>query len=142
MNKATFRAVREECGLSQQDVADEFNVDVRSVKRWEKGDSGNMPPEDVCAWLLSQRESLYATAEIMAEKAVELAKRTGESFVAVRYYRTQDELDAYRFGKGLASLPLGYVNATSRIAAIYIEDEDYHVEYFYPDQMRVIKNEL
>ena len=32
---AEFRAMREQVGLSQADVADTLGVNVRSVKRWE-----------------------------------------------------------------------------------------------------------
>ena len=34
-NKATFRAMRETLGLTQQSLADRLNVKVLSVKRWE-----------------------------------------------------------------------------------------------------------
>lgn len=51
MTSAELRVAREVLGLSQQEVATELGVDLRSYRRWELGERG-VPP------LLSQRAGL------------------------------------------------------------------------------------
>lgn len=50
-----LRASRKACGVSQQFVADQLQVSVRSVKRWEKG---------VCMPRYLQQQRLFRVLEI------------------------------------------------------------------------------
>lgn len=133
---ATLRAWREECGIAQQEVADRFGVNIRSVKRWESGRYDI--PTDVAAWIAETREKMHDTAAVFAGRAITMAKEAGMPRVVVKYYRTQSELDDARSGSDMPHESYGYVNATSRLAASIIEGEGIGVEYYYPTQMATI----
>lgn len=47
-SKAEFHAIREMVGMTQQALADELGVEVRSVKRWESPKAPQVPPQDAC----------------------------------------------------------------------------------------------
>ena len=125
--KASFRAVREECGLSQQDVADEAGVRVLSVKRWENPAEPNVPPDDVWAFLLECRDELAATAREMADAARGLPPGA----VVLTYYRDQAQLDAVQLEAG-NDRPVGFANAITRRAAALLEASGRKVGYAYP----------
>lgn len=128
-SKAAFRAVREACGLSQQDVADEAGVQLRTVKKWESSGSDiKQPPDDVWEWLVAMRDAAYAEAARMAANAIELAVDESDSGpIYIAYYRMQADLE--RFGQD--DRPYGLVNTISRKAAEIIEDAGYEVEFAY-----------
>lgn len=110
--KAAFRALREDCGLSQQDVADEADVAVRSVKRWESpNDAGYNPPDDVWRFLLECRGALYEDARLIAEEIIGSAGKRGDE-VKLRYWRSQEALDAEQLPD--VDEPVGYANARMR----------------------------
>lgn len=126
--KAAFRALREECGLSQQNVADASGVRVLAVKRWESPAlDGHQPPDDAWEWLVAMREGLRREAAEAAEAAIDALREAGEEEAVVMYYKSQDHLDS-RSGEGR---PYGYVNATSREAARIIEASGHAVAYRY-----------
>ena len=125
--KAAFRAMREVCGLSQQDVADEAGVRVLSVKRWENPNEPNMPPDDVWAFLLACRDELIATAKAMADSARDLPGNRA----VLTYYRDQAQLDAVQLSTG-NDRPVGFANAITRRAAALLEVSGFQVEFEYP----------
>lgn len=129
-SKTAFRAIREECGLTQQDIADEADITVRSVKRWEReGVEGYEPPDEVWEWLLSVREVMRADAEAMAERLMQMAASIQWSKpLTISYYRTQAELDAVQLSAGL-DRPVGFANATARRVADILEENGWEVEY-------------
>ena len=45
MNKAAFKALREDIGISQAALAKELGVTVRSVSRWENPREDNEPQQ-------------------------------------------------------------------------------------------------
>lgn len=121
--KAAFRALRESCGMTQRDVADEAGVAVFSVKRWENEDeSSHQPPDDVWEWLVECHQNMIAEARGSAAKALDLAdeERNGGP-IAIRYYRTQEALDEAQLPLGM-DRPVGYVNAIAMRAAEIIEE--------------------
>lgn len=126
-SKASFRALREECGLSQQDVADEAGVRVLAVKRWENPREPNQPPDDVWAFLLACRDELVATAKAMADSARDLP----DGPVTLAYYRDQAQLDSVQLANG-NDRPVGYANAITRRAAALLEASGRKVTYEYP----------
>lgn len=117
---ASFRAIREECGMTQNDLAEEFDVTLRSVKRWEHPNKDYQPPDDVWEWLLECRENLYQEAQNAADSV--LSRHKGTSPVAVAYYRTQEELDARQLSVD-RDYPVGYTNAITREAVRILERE-------------------
>lgn len=130
--KAAFKALREACGYSQQDVADEANVRVLTVKKWENpGSDIKQPPDDVWRWLLSERQRQIATAHDLAEKAIAMTKQEGhDGPITIAYYRSQEELDAHQLPAGRDEA-VGWVNASSRLAADLIEQTGYSVRLAY-----------
>ena len=126
-SKAAFRAMREECGLSQQDVADEAGVRVLSVKRWENPAEPNQPPDDVWAFLLACRDELLATAKAMADSVRGLP----DGPVTLTYYRDQRQLGEVQLDFG-NDRPVGYANAITRRAAALLEVAGREVNYTYP----------
>lgn len=132
-SKATFRAMRERLGLTQQDVADIAGVRVLAVKRWEKPGEAE-PPEDVWAALEEMRGRMLHMAGFSVDKAVELRDETGAGSVALTYYRSQDQHDAVGREPG----PYGYTNAVARLTADYLEAEGFEVEFRYPDEGAIV----
>lgn len=125
--KADFKARRETLGLSQQDVADELGVSVRTVKRWEHPDRQE-PPED--AWTLIERyEAIRREAIEESERSFLEADHDGtKNGAVIAYYRTQDDYDAYGRDEG----PYGFANANARAVAESIRMMGYEVRFVYP----------
>lgn len=136
--KAAFRALRESCGMTQRDVADEAGVAVFSVKRWENEDSSShMPPDDVWEWLVECHMSMVAEAREAAGKVLALREEERNSCpVAIRYYRTQEALDEAQLPQGL-DRPVGYVNAIAMRAAELVEEAGIDTFLVYDDSMAV-----
>lgn len=130
-NKAEFRALREACGLTQQNVADAVGVRVTAVKRWERPGWPD-PPEDVREYLEIERDRLEQMASYAADKAVELRDETGAERVTLSYYRDQEHYD--RAGRDAG--PVGYANAAARLAALYLEAEGLEVAFSYPEDRK------
>lgn len=128
MTKADFRAMREECGLTQQDAADALGVRVLTVKRWERPGFPE-PPDDAWAYLNSMRDRMVEMAEFAADKAVELSDETGAGAIALTYFRDQSQYDE----AGRDGGPVGFANAVARLTASYLEVEGFYVEFRYPD---------
>ena len=127
-SKATFRAMRERLGLTQQDVANAVGVRVLAVKRWERPGFPE-PPED--AW--EHLEVLDSLMEDMVEfsvgKAHELTEAVGSAPVVLTYFRDQAQFDACGRDDG----PYGFANAISREVGAVLTGEGFEVEFAYPD---------
>lgn len=136
--KAAFRALRESCGMTQKNVADEADVAMFSVKRWENEDeSSHQPPDDVWEWLVECHQSMIAEARESAAKAIALARdERNDGPIAIRYYRTQEALDEAQLPLS-TDRPVGYVNAVSMRAAEIIEDAGMDTLLMYDDAMAV-----
>lgn len=128
--KATFRALREECGLSQQDIADEFDVNRMTVKRWENPSlTGSKLPDDVWAFVLAARGALHEDARSIADQIIgSMAGVKGPHGLTLDYYRTQDDLDAAQDG---ADEPVGYVNARMRLVGQLLDRAEVPYSYRY-----------
>ena len=131
--KAAFKALREQVGMSQQNLADEVDVVVRSVKRWESpAAEGYRAPED--AWRVleearaTQRRQVAYALEVVRKQAGELGQ--APAAVALTYYRDQEQYDACGRDRG----PVGVANANARAVVDALEREGYSVEWHYPDE--------
>lgn len=128
--KAGFKALRERVGLSQQDVANELDVNVKTVKRWEQPQFPYDAPED--AWELL--EHALDVQKQQVEYAVSVLKEQAESFgkmpnqVTLTYFRDQAMFDKY----GRESDPYGQANANARAAAAELERIGANVVFAYP----------
>ena len=123
--KASFRALREMCGLSQQDVAIVADVNKLTVKRWENPGNGWDPPDDVWAWLLSCAGLQSQTVDA----AVSAAVANPGGAVQITYYRTQEQYDELGRDEG----PVGMANANSRLVAHRLMALGREVSFSYPD---------
>lgn len=133
-SKAAFRALREECGLTQQDIADEAGVKILSVKTWENPETyPKEPPEDVWQFLLQTRMAMYADADELARQMTEsLNDVDGSQAIILDYFRKQEELDAVQCGTGIDE-PVGYFNARMRAVARLLEEQGIPCSFRYPD---------
>lgn len=126
--KAAFRAIREECGLTQQDLADVLDVRVMTVKRWENpGSDVKEPPDDAWEQLLTMRASMIDEAWSAADAVCERARAASKKEVVLFYYRTQEMLDE----RSASGRRYGYVNAIARKTADLIQAEGFDVIYAY-----------
>lgn len=130
MSKAGFKALRERVGMSQQNVADALNVNVRSVKRWEHEAYPYNAPDE--AWeLLEHRLNVQHQ---MVEYAVDVVENATEkagyrpSLIPITYYRDQNMYDKDGRDEGAH----GIANANARATADVLERMGYEVEFRYP----------
>lgn len=94
---ADFRALREQVGYSQQDVADALGIKVLSVKRWEKPDYPFEIPRTAWDLLDSAYELQVTVVEAAVDEACGAGESTGlhiETPVRLTYWRTQGDYDA------------------------------------------------
>lgn len=131
--KADFKARREMAGLSQQDLADALDVEIRSVKRWEKPDNGyRVAPQD--AWdlidgvLAVQRQAVALALAKIQEIGDTQCEAPGT--IDLTYYRTQSDYDSYGCNPG----PVGVADAKTRALAIELEAAGYQVRFCYPQE--------
>lgn len=131
--KAGFRALREECGLTQQDLAEGMSVTVMSVKRWENDNQPGEPPEEAWEWLHELREELYSEARFYARYLTDYAESVGDysGKMTIAYYRTQEDLNRAREETNFPEYPLGFVNKMSQIVAAFFEGEGFDVKFEY-----------
>lgn len=130
--KADFRARREMLGLTQQDVANALNANVKTIKNWENPRQTRYRISDAawefldCAADIQARQVAYARcviekhAEVFAESPI---------VVPITYYRDQAAYDECGRDAG----PYGQANATSRAIARELERMGVQVEFRYAD---------
>lgn len=132
--KADFRARREMLGLTQQDVADALNANVKTIKNWENPRQTRYRISDA-AW-----EYLDCAADIQAQQvayARSVIEKHAEVFsespivVPITYFRDQAAYDKCGRDAG----PYGQANATSRAIACELERMGIQVEFRYADSV-------
>lgn len=124
-SKADFKARREALGLSQANVADEADVTVTSVKRWERPGFPE-PPEDVWHWIELCEQAQHEAVEAAVSAAIVNGKQ-----VQINYYRSQEQFDEC----GRDSGPFGMANASSRLVAARLKALKIDVDFSYPDDV-------
>ncbi len=133
--KAALKALREECGLSQQDIADEAGVNILAVKRWENPEyPGRIPPDDVWQFLLQARGAMYQDAREIADQIIEsLSTIEKPQDLQLDYFRKQEDLDAVQLESGIDE-PVGYYNARMRLVGQLLDKAEIPYTYRYPTQ--------
>lgn len=122
---ADFRARRERCGLTQQEMADAVGVRVLAVKKWERPD-GPVAPADAWAFLEAVETARRAVVKQAEEAALQFAERGA---VQLTYYRTQEQFDEFGRDEG----PFGVANANAIAVADRLESMGFDVAWAYPD---------
>lgn len=125
--KAWMKAAREICGLSQNDVAVEADVQSRTVRRWEKPGEQE-PPEDVVSWLTDALEDHRQSVNDFVREITSKVKPG--SRVLLNWYLDQKQRDY----EGGSDTPYTYDNAIIRSVAERLIDLGYIVEFRYPDE--------
>ena len=128
MGAATFRAVREMCGLRQADVADELGVRLSTVKRWERG---VVPlPEDARVWMTGMRLFHESQVEgMVGDIMADVDYGAIDGVCVLEYYRTQDEYEAATGDTMRYEVADAYIRAAAEhVAALGVR-----VEFAYPD---------
>lgn len=124
MTPAGFKALREICGITQQQAADALDVRVLTVKRWESGYT--RIPADALEWIVAAAQDHDdAVAETVAKVREEIEPG---GLVILPYYRTQEQLDAALDD----AAPYQFANAVSRAAGEMLKGE-YTVTFAYPE---------
>ena len=127
-SKADFRALREGIGLTQQNLADHFNVNVRTVKRWEHPDYNDIP-ENVWDYLEDMADQYDTIVEDMSAAMVAVATKNGIDSLTITYYRNQQQYNECGRDDG----PVGFVNAMARDVAAEVGRHGIDVCFRYPD---------
>lgn len=125
--KAWMRAARSVCGLSQQDVAVEADVQSRTVRRWER--EGDVePPDDVIRWLATALEEHRNAVNDFID---EITSNTNKgSRILLTWYANQEQRDI----EGGTDTPFTFDNAITRSVAERLIDLGYVVEFKFPDE--------
>lgn len=127
-SKADFRAMREGIGLTQQNVADHFGINTRTVKRWEHPDWGDIP-EDAWEYLEDMADRHDLIVRDTVEQMLLTAQKTHVGQVAVTYFRDQQQYNESGRDEG----PVGFVNAVARDVAAELAALGIDVAFRYPD---------
>ncbi len=88
--KASFRALRDYLGVPLSFIAEELQVRIPSVRRWEMLDCDQMPPAD--AWALLEREK--ESQDAFVQRMLDLVRQTHQDKnepVRCNYYLNQED---------------------------------------------------
>lgn len=128
-SKADFRAMREGIGLTQQNVADHFGINTRTVKRWEHPDWGEIP-EDAWEYLEDMAERHDKMVEDMSAAMVACSRESGVTSLTITYYRDQQQYNEHGRDAG----PVGFVNSVARDIAAECGRYGLDICFRYPDE--------
>ncbi|MGZ7496163.1 hypothetical protein ACXM2N_03580 [Corynebacterium sp. ZY180755] len=115
MNSAEFHIKRHALGLSAQDVADVFEVNIRTVQRWE---TTHTPPLDVATWLDERWETMCERVDQVMQIA-----ESGEEVTLLRYRRDSSALTRQHMSVGEHDALLGHM-----IMLLTMSDYDFTIE--------------
>lgn len=130
---ANFRAMREMCGITQQETADAMGVRILTVKRWEKGDTPL--PDDALEWMRGCMSSHVEAVDSEVERMTSMA--SPPQAVCLTYYRTQEQADLDAGLMGGEAAPFQYINAIYRSVGERLNALGYLVSYKYPNEERI-----
>lgn len=128
ISKADFRAARDRCGLTQQDVAKALKVTDQTVRRWERDDNDWLP-EDAVEWMLDRLQEHRIAVEAALDAAHEAIEVAPEgSAIILTYFRSQRQYDDFGRDPGNHFV----VDARTREVAAILEAEGHEVRFAYP----------
>lgn len=85
VNSATFLVLRTALGLTTEDIAQRFDVSLRTAQRWE---ASTHPPDDVADWVCQQWNVRLARVE----SVLDLADRDAPEVVTLLARRDPEKL--------------------------------------------------
>ena len=129
MSKAQFRAIRERLGIRQCDLADALSVRLDTVKKWEKPNF-SPPPEYAWQFINDMKERHDFVVNSAVDAAIEMRDQTGSNKIVLTYYRDQAQFDKHGRDEGSFFI----ANANTNHAAILLEENEFEVEFRYPDE--------
>lgn len=130
MNKAAFKALREDIGISQAALAKELGVTVRSVSRWENPREDNEPQQFAIDYLQDMADTNNQVVEFAISKAYELRETTGINKVSLSYHYDQASYDKYHVPEDEGYY--GIANANTLKVKRSLEEDGFEVQINYP----------
>lgn len=133
MTRAEFRALRETLGITQQALADELGVQVRSVRRWESSHPKGYyePPQDAWDVLRRYADQQQRVVAYALEKVEEIADEMGApDTVEIKYWLS--EPDYISWSTDVDNGIIGdwrMANANARATALILQDRGYTVAF-------------
>lgn len=139
--KASFKALRESLGISQQLLADLAGVNIKTVKRWEspKQVAYGMAPDDVWEILFECQEKQDWVINTALDKAEEIMEEYGEphSF-ALTYWSSEEEYEQAHPGEGRF---WQVSNARTRILSRELRNMGFEVTLDFPGIKAILEAE-
>jgi transcriptional regulator with XRE-family HTH domain len=139
-NEAKFRLLREMMGLTQSDIANEFDVTITTVKRWERPDMPYPIPDDVWSWVERAYAGFNASAKAWSNKLIDAMDTHGRDSAYVYIYRSQAQLDEARNAPAdRYTASVGYVNALTREVYRICTEQGHTIDVAYHDQYEFVE---
>lgn len=131
--KASLKALREQVGLSQQNVADALRVNIKTVKNWENpSKTAYKIPDDVWNYLDKvaevQKQQVSYFLGVLSKQVEEIGEEP--ILVPITYYRNQAMYDQFGRDEG----PVGWANAVARLTAYELDRRGIAYEFRYPSE--------
>ena len=125
--KATLKAMREMCGLTQQDVARELGVTDRSVRRWENPEQPHTPPQELIDFIADSFRAHFDAISQTMDIVEDFDKAQN---IQLTVYRNQAQYDTLGRDSGLYTV----ANANTYAVAQALTTQGYKVSFAYPDE--------
>jgi hypothetical protein len=128
---ADMRAVRDIVGLRIEDLANDCNIAVRTLRSWEKQGQDWFIPDDICVYLEKLLDNYNNGVNIALDQvsAIIETMEGAPSEIPLTYYQNQNQYDLYGRDKGNYRL----VNAITRGVAEVLINDGYNVRFVYPE---------
>ncbi len=122
MNSATLKTIRESLGLTVGWLANQAQVQERTVRYWESG--RNEVPDDVAEMML-KLEVLSADMVLRATHQIDaIVKKNGKPSSAIVLVRYQSDKDLWKYRPDLKMLPATFhAGVLARVRAALSEDD-------------------
>ena len=128
-NPADFKAYRDFCGLTQQNIADLLGKSIKVIKQYEDGKI-EIPDEawEIIDTAMQKRDSAMETAFHLIDD-IEKNKAADPKSITLTYWRDQLEYNQHGRDKGFYN----QVNANARAVADVLRNVGFNIEFHYFD---------
>lgn len=130
-SKSEFRALRESVGITQQRLADDLDVKVLSVKRWESPNYPQQAPQDAWNLLDMLMERQDTAVKIALLQVEEIARERGQQpdEVALPYWSSDSDYYKYHYLRDHGDESWTEINATARRLSFALRDRGIRVRW-------------